>query len=157
MDVFGRCGKHINGKSPECRRGSAECDERLKGYKFRLGFENSFCRDYISEKYRATVLAEKFVPIVMGGGDYKKLGMPNSYIDVNDFDTIEDLASYIKYLDGNDTAYNQFFEFRRQYKLGRPRSWSCKICKLINSPSLGRKVYEDLGGWYSIENPPCYV
>ena len=64
-----------------------------------MAFENSFCVDYYSEKYSETVLDGHTIPIVMGGADYKKLGMPKSYIDVNDFDTIEDLAKYIKYLD----------------------------------------------------------
>lgn len=153
LDIYGRCGKVISNRvPPECPRGSADCNRRLKKYKFYLAFENSFCLDYYSEKFSETVLDGHTIPVVMGGAEYKEVGMPRSYIDVNDFDTIEDLGNYIKYLDENEDAYNRHFEFRKYYKLGKPRSWSCKICEMINSGTMKPKIYHKLGDWYSIKN-----
>ena len=38
------------------------------------------------------------VPVVMGPSDYWKIAPPHSYIDVNDFATVEELANYLLYL-----------------------------------------------------------
>ncbi len=38
----------------------------LQDYKFYLAFENTYCRDYISEKFW-NALKQDIVPIVMGG------------------------------------------------------------------------------------------
>jgi len=49
------------------------------------------------------------VPIVYGLGSYDTVAPPHSYINVFDFDSVRDLADYLLYLDGNDTAYNEYF------------------------------------------------
>ena len=40
----------------------------------------------------------------MGGTDYKKIAPPKSFIDVNDFANVEELAKYLQYLDVNDVS-----------------------------------------------------
>ncbi len=50
-------------------------------YKFYLSFENSYCRDYITEKFWK-VLKYQVVPIVMGAGDYSLYAPKKSYINV---------------------------------------------------------------------------
>ena len=50
-------------------------------YKFYLSFENSFCRDYITEKFWK-VLKYRVVPIVLGAGNYSLYAPPKSYINV---------------------------------------------------------------------------
>jgi len=153
IDIFGNCANRFyKGTPPDCPRGNPECIKRLKRYKFYLAFENSFCEDYVSEKFTETILDGHTIPIVMGGADYKSIGLPNSFIDVNDFDTIEDLANYIKYLDENDDAYNKHFEYKKHYKLGPARPWSCKICEMANSIDLQPKSYDRLGDWYAKKN-----
>ena len=56
-----------------------------RDYKFYLAFENSLCRDYVTEKFFNALLFST-VPIVYGGADYEAIGAPpNSYIDVRNF------------------------------------------------------------------------
>ena len=56
-----------------------------RDYKFYLSFENSICRDYVTEKFYKAI-AFSTVPVVYGGADYKKTGVPKkAYIDVRDF------------------------------------------------------------------------
>ncbi len=47
------------------------------------------------------------IPIVLGAykEDYISTLPPHSYINVDDFRSIRELAAYIKYLDQNDVAY----------------------------------------------------
>ncbi len=57
----------------------------------------------------------KMVPIVLGAykEDYLNIVPPQSYINVDDFRSIQELASYLKYLDKNDTAYAAHFAWRQ--------------------------------------------
>lgn len=62
VDVFGKCGRKCPG---------GECKEEIgRKYKFYLAFENSFCKDYISEKF-FNMFVYSIIPVVMGGGNYE--------------------------------------------------------------------------------------
>jgi hypothetical protein len=55
-----------------------------RDYKFYLSFENSLCRDYVTEKFY-NALQFTAVPIVYGSASYSTVAPRNSYIDVRDF------------------------------------------------------------------------
>jgi hypothetical protein len=97
VDVYGECG------SMTCERDNvANCYSMLEqDYKFYLSFENSFCDDYVTEKF-FSILQLEVVPIVFGGSDYSAISPPFSYINAQDFETAAQLAEYLKMLDSND-------------------------------------------------------
>merc|ERR1711894_870320 len=70
----------------------------IQEYKFYLAFENSICRDYVTEKFFQR-MKQGIVPVVFGGADYSSIAPTHSYIDVKDFDTPKDLADYLIRLD----------------------------------------------------------
>ncbi len=59
------------------------------------------------------------VPIVLGAykEDYINTLPPQSYINVDDFQSIKELATYLQYLDKNDTAYAAYFAWRQFWEL----------------------------------------
>ena len=63
VDIYGKCGKKLCPRNISCR------ESIYKRYKFFFAFENSFCVDYITEKFFIT-LKYNIVPVVLGLGDY---------------------------------------------------------------------------------------
>ena len=88
-------------------------------------------------------LNHNIVPVVMGGASYKdeQLAIPGSFIDVANFQSVDALVKYLLYLDSNDTAYNEYFHWRKEFKLSFPESWTCKVCAALHNDTLPAKVY----------------
>ena len=117
-------------------------------YKFYLSFENSFCDDYVSEKF-FRVFNYEMIPIVLGGGNYSKMAPKQSYIDAKDFRSIEHLAKYIKYLDNNNTAYAEYFEWKNYFRVVEENGQSfCQLCAALNEPIQASKSYTDMFTWW---------
>jgi hypothetical protein len=66
VDVFGACGIKCGDIDRErfCKH------DISRKYKFFLAFENSFCKEYISEKFFDTIRFD-IVPVVLGDGPYE--------------------------------------------------------------------------------------
>ena len=116
--------------------------------KFYLAFENAFhCNDYVSEKMWRNAFTARQVPIVFGPhiDDVKAVAPPNSYIHAEMFDTPQQLVDYIDYLDGNDTAYLEYHQWRTLYPaknvfgvelmqhMGNGERSICELCRLIRN------------------------
>lgn len=68
VNVFGKCGKPCPVKFKNST--FADCKKVLATeYKFYFAFENSICKDYITEKFFA-ILKYDIIPVVYGGGPY---------------------------------------------------------------------------------------
>lgn len=74
-----------------------------------------------------------------------------------DFKTVKQLAEYLQYLDKNNTAYNEYFKWRRKFKVTHNDIdvSLCNICKSFNFKSpLKPKVYDDLRAYW-VEKAKC--
>lgn len=144
VDIFGACGPR------KCPRSSAKhCFDMLdRDYKFYLAFENSNCRDYITEKFFVNGLGHRVVPIVMGARpeDYAASAPRHSYIHVDDFESPQALAQFLHVLDKNDTLYNEYMawkgtgEFINTY-------FFCRLCAMLHS-DMPTKYYPDVNQWW---------
>ncbi|KAF2886822.1 hypothetical protein ILUMI_19351 [Ignelater luminosus] len=147
IDVYGSCGKL---KCPkEFHESSPRCYDLIeRQYKFYLSFENSHCKDYVSEKlYR--VLEKNIVPVVYGNNDYGKIAPPKSVIIADNYDSAEELADYLVFLDKNPVEYLKYFEWKKSYYVERNFNYTiCKLCRMLNNASEPPKVYEDILTWW---------
>ena len=75
-----------------------------KKFKFSLAFENCSHAGYTTEKLMQA-FASQTVPIYWGNPDVVKEFNPNSFINCNDYQNINDLIDRIKYLDENKEDY----------------------------------------------------
>ena len=157
IDVAGGCAGNFKNPIHNCNsEGRDGCFEHIRNYKFYLAFENAFCDQYVTEKYWYNSLEFDAVPIVMGGGPYDdpKVAIPRSFINVEDFGTVKALADYLNYLDKNDTAYNEYFNWKNEYKLDNDLGWPfpdifvCEICKKLHTED-SRKTYDRLSDFWS--------
>lgn len=129
VDIYGRYDQR-------CPEGNCYQELAKRGqYKFYLAFENSVCRDYISEKV-FQALSVGFLPIVLGGlgpEDYSRPGVlpPNSYLDVRNFSSPKHLSDYLKRLDEDDGLYLSYHKWRSEYRITNGNDWLCNICDLL--------------------------
>ncbi|KAK5581057.1 hypothetical protein RB653_001085 [Dictyostelium firmibasis] len=114
IDSFGKCLNNMP-TSDYLKRGSGDPFERKKQfitrYRFTIVFENSICKDYVSEKV-LDALVSGSVPIFMAHPSTLKYLPYKSFIFVGDFESVEELANYLKYLDQNQEEYNKYHAWR---------------------------------------------
>ncbi|XP_057368513.1 alpha-(1,3)-fucosyltransferase C-like [Daphnia carinata] len=146
VDIFGNCTK-------EC---PTDCDEMLrKDYKFYLAFENSWCPDYVTEKFIRPLFYHA-VPIVLGGADYSHFAPPHSYINARDFGSPKELADYLILLNNTETLYTSYFDWKKDYEIVRTdMSGWCDLCQLAHNDSLPVKVYPDIKQWWMLDDAAC--
>lgn len=118
-----------------------------------FSFENSHCDDYVSEKF-FKVLSSDIVPLVLGKGNYSKMAPARSFIDVQKYKSPRSLARYLKYLDQNETAYAEYFEWKRYFSVSFYTAVFCQMCQALNDPKVPAKTYPDLDQWW-LEGSHC--
>ena len=102
-------GRHLNnvggGKkySPQSDWRKESSDIK-SAYKFSIASENACFRGYTSEKIYTSLLAHT-VPVYWGNPDVSEDVNPEAFINVNDFDSIEDLLERIEYIDHHDDVW----------------------------------------------------
>ena len=146
VDIFGECGPR---KCPKTDMG--HCMQMLTTrYRFYLGFENSLCHQYVTEKFfRAFRDQTEVVPVVLGGHDYKRYLPEGTYINAADFRSPKDLAKHLRALSKDVYAYAAILEKKSQYRVCHNREFSwCRLCEMLHKKNMGSKVYKDLYRWW---------
>ena len=148
VDVFGKCGNN------KCHKSTPKkCFEMLqKDYRFYLAFENSNCRDYITEKFFVNSLQNNVIPIVMGAKpkDYERVAPFNSYIHVDNFKGPKDLAEYLKVLESNEYLYNKYFRWKGTGEFIKTKFF-CRICSLLHDHRAAKyqRFVKDINKWWA--------
>jgi alpha-1,3-fucosyltransferase len=169
VDIYGSCGNLTCSSDIRMRNRRVHVDRGCflhieKHYKFYLSFENSLCSEYVTEKLFGA-LRHNAVPVVYGFANYTSIAPPGSFIDARSFKSIKDLTQYLLKLDGNDTEYLRYFEWRRDYEVkvavgvgsSESSAW-CNLCMKIaqrKNPGKGiaRQVYSDMVRWWFWKGP----
>ena len=135
VDVYGRCEK----------RPIRDTGEMInKDYKFFLSFENSFCTDYITEKFFYYYSFDTLL-VVRGGANYNKLLPEESYINTADFDTFKELADYLKKVNSSEELYIEHLKKKDRYSATTDRNISyCSLCAKLNNLKDNRNIYESV-------------
>ncbi|KAH9364889.1 hypothetical protein HPB48_017049 [Haemaphysalis longicornis] len=144
VDVYGKCGNYSCPRFTGCHRKFA------KKYFFLLSFENTICKDYVTEKLYFTLLFD-IIPVTFGGADYKALAPPHSYIDALSFKTPKDLAIYLKQVAENFDLYKSYFSWKGAHDVKRFTYYTfCNLCaKLYSSSFHERSAYPDVVQWWN--------
>ncbi|KAK3611270.1 hypothetical protein CHS0354_004919 [Potamilus streckersoni] len=145
-EVLGKCGLGKICTEFENAHLNYNCmQDHLGRYKFYIAIENSFCRDYITEKFWLS-LSRNQVPIVAWKFPAVDIVPPRSYINIFDFPSLKSAAEYIVSVSKNDTLYKSYFVWKRRYKIGGDLCNFCKVCKELHTKRPAQ-VYNDLEGW----------
>ena len=133
VDIYGKCGPY---KCAVTNRSTCYKEVLERRYKFYLAFENSLCRDYVTEKlWDIFDHRLKVVPVVLGAADYSAMLPEGTYINIKDFRSPSHLAVYLKYLDRHPEKYNEYIR-RRKFDSCRyltPYSkYQCGLCEHLH-------------------------
>ena len=150
IDSYGRClhNKDLPEELQDPLTFNSEGVMNIVGkYKFAIAFENAICNDYITEKFWRPLYAG-VVPIVRGSPTVKDWAPSDrSIIVADDFATPQELADYLKFLDGNDAEYEKFLTWKHKGVTNK---------RLLESYHA-REWYIDNEGTSFIEGFQCYV
>ncbi|CAI4226567.1 unnamed protein product [Auanema sp. JU1783] len=160
VTIAGKC-KNKPEYAELCPRGK-DCRELFEEYPFFFAIENSDCRDYVTEKYwdRYKYVS---IPIVMQRWVYEGMNAPpKSFIAVDDFKNINEMGEYLNHLQGNKTAYMEYFKWRNGDWTIAPwnypgyRNGWCKLCEKLwdsdNSTDVSQERIKSVYEHYTKES-----
>ncbi|XP_011308179.1 alpha-(1,3)-fucosyltransferase C-like [Fopius arisanus] len=150
VDTYGKCG------DLECdRNNNDECYDLLeRDYFFYFSFENTLCRDYVTEKLFLP-MSRYVIPVVYGGADYSKFVPPHSYINIMDFNSTHELAEYLIRLSMSPVQYASYFWWKSHYLIeDTTKSTLCDLCEKLHNDQLPKKSIDNFTDYYLTDQ--CY-
>ena len=151
VKVFGNCGK----KKTRC--GSQQkCMAEVRKYKFYLSFENSFCKDYVTEKLYENAFQNEIVPVILASVNASDVTFlpPGSFINALDFPTVKELTDHMTTVGNSPDLYNEYFKWHSNYTLNleyHTPPLLCRLCKKMHLDTSSVTTYPDIGSWYSVK------
>jgi len=142
VDVYGNCGP-LNCEPMQ----DQNCYKMIeKKYKFYLSYENSICKDYITEKYY-NLLPYNTIPVVFNGANMSGVAPPHSYISVMDYGSVRDLVEDLKNIAEDDSLFASYFWWRDYYRIQSKSEISeaalCKLCMKLHQTPVKEQLIQD--------------
>ncbi|KAH3731171.1 hypothetical protein DPMN_057177 [Dreissena polymorpha] len=78
---------------------------------------------------------------------YARASPPHSFFHVDDFQSPEELAKYLRMLDEKDDLYNKYFRWKGTGNFINT-FFRCRICAMLHDTSRASNVYRDLEKWW---------
>ena len=149
IDIIGKCGSDI------CRK-HGTCTEQLEEeYFFRFNLENSYRRDYVTEKLFEN-FSKDMIQIVGGAADYDNLAPPNTVIDISKFDSPAHLADYLKSLMKSEKHYTRYLKTKDRYQvdlfIDEAQRAYCELCSMLHDPDRYGNLYYYIGSFFDHHN-----
>ncbi|WKX95479.1 hypothetical protein Q1695_012159 [Nippostrongylus brasiliensis] len=149
ITVAGKCSSMFPDSTQVVCPPNFECENELvASHRFYVAFENSICRDYITEKFHMRA-SQLLVPIVLHRKPYVDSGIPpSSFVAVDDFNTYQQLAQHLEYLQRNDTAYIEYFEWTKTYRKpwNYDASAGCRLCTDLHRKK--KQIVQDIRDFF---------
>ncbi|XP_034193425.1 4-galactosyl-N-acetylglucosaminide 3-alpha-L-fucosyltransferase 9 [Osmia lignaria lignaria] len=155
LHIYGKC---LNGNTTACPGHFDKDCSALNAYKFYLAFENSNCKEYITEKVFWHGYRKLAIPIIMGAPkeNCEQLLPPHSFLHISDFVNPTALANYIRYLNQHDDKYLEYHKWRKYYKVNNEHGYFgsisrhyCRICEALHYNVPAIKIYEDMESFWN--------
>lgn len=164
LHSYGGCLKNKHTHPNEHMKGNIELFAR---YKFVVAIENSNCDGYVSEKL-VHAAASGSIPIVAGRDNkpnYLKYMPKNSYINIYDYKSIDEVVAKIKAIGANRTEYESRIHFKgrmyngvkltREYLNNMTLSELVKVAKAVLGYDKEREFFDGIVDKEKSENKLC--
>lgn len=150
VDIYGRCGSFKNCTKEE----GIKCLQQIgRDYKFYLSFENSMCRDYMTEKVFVWFKMDT-ITVVRGARNYKNLLPDHTYVDAHKFDSIAALGKFLQKLSKDENEYIRYLKEKDKYKTesmqAQVQQAYCDLCKRLHNVNSYRKIYHNVNQWWFV-------
>ena len=152
FNILGACGKQKCSKSKfqECLR------KFMKSNDFYLAFENSLCKDYITEKVM-NIYAHNLdiVPVVRGPSEQNNIYLPpNSFINTQELDGVVNVMNTIHSVGSENEHYTSKFHSRQfgEFDINNSKRVWCDLCNRLHSNRVNythHRIYHDIDRWWN--------
>ncbi|OWF52962.1 Alpha-(1,3)-fucosyltransferase C [Mizuhopecten yessoensis] len=148
VDIFGQCG------DLKCDEKWPICVRKLQSiYRYYLSFENSLCRDYITEKsFKIFESLFDAIPIIRSGANLDQYLPPGSYLSTKEFNSIEYLGNFLKLMANTKRTPSTFFNWRKHFVAKDTidsNETFCELCRRGHTDKKYKRLYDDFQTWFS--------
>jgi len=127
-----------------------------RNYKFNLALENSIVQGYVTEKI-VEAMAAHSVPIYWGSDDVKLDLNPESYININDFSSLDDAIEYIKQVDQDRELYMRYLNAPKFLPHSNPRQWKIDLQAFLSDIIVKRVHHASPFGLIGVKRNKQYL